>query len=176
MSLDGPAGQPSPPRTVPRLPYVDGRLSIAPGCNSGSAEVEVVDDTVTFGPMALTRMACEGDVMEFEIAVVRMLGAPLEYTLESDELTLSDGESTLTLESSPQHDTARRAGFRPSGVSQAWTESGPRHAVDLLDPDAEGHGRWATRATIADWSVTFNTSVLPHRWIELSPMSSHSRS
>ncbi len=91
----------SPPRTAPHLAYADGRVSISTGCNSGSAEVEVTDDTITFGPMALTRMACEGDVMEFETAVVQMLDGPLEYTLESDDLTLSDGESTLTLERIP---------------------------------------------------------------------------
>ena len=76
-------------------------MSISTGCNSGSAEVTVTDDAVTFGPMALTRMACEGDVMEFENAVVQVLGDPLEYTLEGDELTLSNGESTLTLERIP---------------------------------------------------------------------------
>jgi len=100
VSLDGPAGSLTAPDGA-HLAYADGRVSISTGCNSGSAEVEVADDTITFGPMALTRMACEGDVMEFENAVVQMLDGPLEYTLESDDLTLSDGESTLTLQRIP---------------------------------------------------------------------------
>ncbi len=100
VSLDGPAGSLTAPDGA-YLAYADGRVSISTGCNSGSAEVEVADDTITFGPMALTRMACEGDVMEFENAVVQMLDGPLEYTLESDDLTLSDGESTLTLQRIP---------------------------------------------------------------------------
>ena len=100
VSLDGPAGSLSAPDGA-SLAYADGRVSIATGCNSGSADVEVTDDTITFGPIALTRMACEGDVMEFETAVVQLLAVPLEYTLESDELTLTDGESTLTLQRIP---------------------------------------------------------------------------
>jgi heat shock protein HslJ len=83
------------------LAYADGRVAVSTGCNSGSAEVEITEDTITFGPMALTRMACVGDVMAFETALVQLFGGPLEYTLESDELTLSNGESTLTLQRIP---------------------------------------------------------------------------
>ncbi len=100
VSLDGPEGSLTAPEGA-YLVYADGRVSISTGCNTGSAEVEVTDDVITFGPMALTRMACVGDVMAFETAVVEMFAGPLEYTLESDDLTLSNGESTLTLQRIP---------------------------------------------------------------------------
>ena len=68
VSLDGPDGSLTAPDGA-SLAYADGLVSISTGCNSGSAEVEVTDDAITFGPMALTRMACDGDVMEFETAL-----------------------------------------------------------------------------------------------------------
>ncbi len=100
VTLDGPGGSLTAPEGA-YLAYADGRIAISTGCNSGSADVEVADDVITVGPMALTRMACVGDVMEFETAVVQLLGTPLEYTLESGDLTLSDGESTLTAQQIP---------------------------------------------------------------------------
>jgi heat shock protein HslJ len=100
VSLDGPGGSFDAPEGA-YLAYAEGRVAVSTGCNNGSAEVEITDDTVTFGPMALTRMACDGEVAEFETALVQMLDGPLDYTLESDVLTLSNGESTLVLQPIP---------------------------------------------------------------------------
>ena len=41
------------------LRIVDGQAEVQFGCNSGGGPVEVTPDTLTFGPMLSTRMACE---------------------------------------------------------------------------------------------------------------------
>ena len=41
------------------LRIVDGQAEVQFGCNSGGGPVEVTEDTLTFGPMMSTKMACE---------------------------------------------------------------------------------------------------------------------
>lgn len=80
----------------------DGRAAIRTGCNTGNATVEIGDDTIAFGPMALTRMACAPDLDRLERAVVEVMAGEVAYTIEAGRLTLDTlsgtGETTgLTL-------------------------------------------------------------------------------
>ncbi|MEN9506509.1 MAG: hypothetical protein RI958_2435 [Actinomycetota bacterium] len=78
---------------------IDGTALVEAGCNRGSATVVVTSDTVTFGPLALTKMLCDGPAMELETAVVATLAGTVTYTIEADRLTLTNGESGLILAS-----------------------------------------------------------------------------
>ena len=69
------------------ITITDGTAAVEAGCNTGSAPVEITDTTITFGPLALTRMAC-GPQTELETAVVAVLTGEVGYTIASDTLQL----------------------------------------------------------------------------------------
>lgn len=73
----------------------DGRVEVHPGCNTGSATYEVDGDTITFGDLALTRMACPGAPMEVESMVTGLLQGPLTFEIGGDELRLRGGDGGL---------------------------------------------------------------------------------
>lgn len=78
-----------------------GRVELKPGCNSGGGTVEVTADTLTFGPIALTKMACEPGPMSVETAVVAVLSGPVDYTIDADVLTLDAGDAGLIFRAAP---------------------------------------------------------------------------
>jgi heat shock protein HslJ len=78
------------------IQITDGRIAINSGCNSGSATVTVAPDTLTFGPIALTKMACQEAVMSVEQSVVSTLTGTVRYTIEADVLTINAGSTGLT--------------------------------------------------------------------------------
>ena len=51
--------------------------------------------------MAMTRMACEPEVMAVEAQIVEVLGLPLTYEVDEDVVTLSNGEASLVLRRTP---------------------------------------------------------------------------
>ena len=120
------------------LAYADGRVAVSTGCNSGSAEVEITDDTITFGPMALTRMACVGDVMAFETALVRNARWPLGVharvgRAHAVERRVDAHPAADPLSRVPRRGTGRAVaagGFRCDGI-------GAGHAMDAFDLHAE---------------------------------------
>lgn len=69
------------------LTIADGRAQINTGCNTGNASVEITD-TTTFGPMALTRMACAPDVTELEASVILVLDGEVTYEITGDMLSI----------------------------------------------------------------------------------------
>lgn len=84
---------------VATLTISDGTAQIATGCNSGSGSAEITDTTITFGPIALTRMACAADVMDLETMVITVLDGEVTYEIDGDRLLLrkdgADGEIGL---------------------------------------------------------------------------------
>lgn len=71
---------------------------LATGCNRGSASLEVSDDlTATVGPMAMTLMACEQELMEWEQSLVAFFAEPITFTVDGDDLTLDNGTDQLLL-------------------------------------------------------------------------------
>jgi len=78
-----------------------GRVDVESGCNTGGGTVNVTADTLTFGPIATTQMACGPEAMAMEAAITRILADPVRYTVEADVLTLAAGDSGLTLRAAP---------------------------------------------------------------------------
>lgn len=73
----------------------DGEATVFTGCNQGGASVEVTDTTLTFGPMRMTKMACEGDATSVENSVVAVLDGEVDYTIEGLQITLTNGDQGL---------------------------------------------------------------------------------
>lgn len=59
------------------------------GCNTFYGRADVLDDTITFGPMNVSGPVCAGEVGEIEQAVRRVLDGPVEAIVDADRLTLS---------------------------------------------------------------------------------------
>jgi heat shock protein HslJ len=78
-----------------------GRADVMAGCNSGGAPVAVEGSTLMFGPIALTKMACEGGAMAVEAAFIATLSGPVSYTIDADVLTLHAGDAGLTFRAAP---------------------------------------------------------------------------
>ena len=79
----------------------DGRVDVEAGCNTGGGTVETAADTLTFGPIALTKMGCEPGAMAVEGAVIRVLAGAVGYTIQADVLTLDAGDTGLMLRATP---------------------------------------------------------------------------
>jgi heat shock protein HslJ len=78
--------------------HADGTVDVAPGCNHGSADWSAVESGISIGPIALTKMACQGPAGQVETAVLDVLRAAdaaldgaLAATIEGNALTLQLG-------------------------------------------------------------------------------------
>lgn len=76
-----------------------GRVDVEAGCNTGGGTVETTPGTLAFGPIALTKMACESGPMSVESAVIAVLSGDVGYTIDADVLTLDAGEAGLVFQS-----------------------------------------------------------------------------
>ena len=79
----------------------DGNAEVRFGCNSGGGPVTVTADTLTFGPMISTKMACEPGAMAVETAVSTVLTGDVGYSIDADVLTLDAGANGLILRATP---------------------------------------------------------------------------
>ncbi len=73
----------------------DGTLTGSAGCNSYNGSYEVLGDTMTIGPIAATRMACDPEVDEQESNYLAALEDVTQFTLDRDRLELRDDEGAL---------------------------------------------------------------------------------
>jgi len=78
-----------------------GRVAVEAGCNRGGGTVEVTADTLVFGPIATTKMACEAGPMSVESAVLAVLAGDVAYTIDADLLTLDAGDAGLVFRATP---------------------------------------------------------------------------
>jgi heat shock protein HslJ len=84
-------GKPILPNSAPTLAFADGQASGNGSCNSFGSSYKVRNDTLTFGPMMSTLMACmDTGVMEQESAYLAALASVAKYSLENDRLILYD--------------------------------------------------------------------------------------
>ncbi len=90
-----------PVGVVAALTFDAGRVDVETGCNRGGGSVTVTDTTLTFGPISLTKMACEGGAMEVERAVSAVLTGEVLYTIEAGTLALDVGAAGLSLRAAP---------------------------------------------------------------------------
>jgi heat shock protein HslJ len=67
----------------------DGTIDVDTGCNTGSGTVEVSLTSLTFGPIATTKMACADDVMALETSVLSTLSGTVDYAIHGDTLLMT---------------------------------------------------------------------------------------
>jgi heat shock protein HslJ len=74
----------------------DGTVDVQPGCNQGGGTYTVEADAITFGDIALTRMACQNAQGQVEADVLTVLGAEtVQYTIDAGTLTLQTPDGGL---------------------------------------------------------------------------------
>ena len=83
------------------LVFADGKVAVDAGCNKGSGAAEIGDTTITFGPIATTKMFCEGAAGEVEQQVLGVLSGEVAYTVDSDALQLRGAGGGLDLRARP---------------------------------------------------------------------------
>lgn len=78
--------------------FVDGQLELEAGCNRGGGPVDIADGIITFGPIGLTKMACDGPASMVEQHVLQVLTGRVGYEIEAGVLRLGGGNGPgLTL-------------------------------------------------------------------------------
>lgn len=82
---------------VASITIVDGQAQVAAGCNRGMASATIGEGTITFGPLALTKMMCDDEAMRLEAAVTTVLQGEVTFDIEAASLTLMNGTNGLML-------------------------------------------------------------------------------
>jgi heat shock protein HslJ len=90
-----------PAGVIAALTFADGRVEVEAGCNTGGGAIRVTETTIDFGPIGLTKMACEPGRMAVEQAVTTVLSGTVRYTIEAAILTLDAGGVGLMLRAAP---------------------------------------------------------------------------
>ncbi len=77
----------------------DGALSGSVGCNSFSGDYTVDGNTITFGAIAATEMACDEPIMEQESGVFKVFTNTATFKMDGNTLTIlsADGNSVVVL-------------------------------------------------------------------------------
>jgi heat shock protein HslJ len=76
-------------------------VAVEAGCNTGSGPYTDDGDTITFGPIALTMMACPPDKMALEAAVLSVLQGKATYAIDANTLRLVNEPNGLHLVAAP---------------------------------------------------------------------------
>ena len=106
--------------------YGDGRAVGRGGCNNYTTRYQRTDDSISFGPMVSTRMACAPDLMNLEQSYLSTLEAASSVERRADgTLVLSTGDAKQLvfrrLESAGLQDArARGVDFRGVGQEPGW--------------------------------------------------------
>ncbi len=79
------------------MAFGDGTVSGFSGCNRFSGSYRLTVDTLEFGPLATTRMACPPDAMRMEDDVLGRLAQVVTAAIEPAELHLFDAQGALLL-------------------------------------------------------------------------------
>jgi heat shock protein HslJ len=64
------------------------------GCNQFSGSWQMTNDTIVFGPAAMTMMACI-DGMEIEQRYMQALSKPVRFAIDGDQLRFYSGSTEL---------------------------------------------------------------------------------
>ena len=83
------------------IAVADGQVAVNDGCNVGSGTVQVAADTLTIGPLIMSKRPCQVGTATVESAVTAVLTGTVHYTIEADVLTLDAGASGLTYRAAP---------------------------------------------------------------------------
>jgi heat shock protein HslJ len=82
---------------APTLLMDGGSVAVDTGCNTGRGSYTVSGDSVTFGPIATTRMACVDASGQVEQAVLAVLNGTATVAIDGPVLTLMNGPNGLQL-------------------------------------------------------------------------------
>jgi heat shock protein HslJ len=93
--VDRPGGIEAPTMQI----GTDGQALVFTGCNNGSASVVIDEEVLTFEPLVLTRVACDGETGEVEAAQTAVLDGEVAYELDEGSLTLTKADRSLTYRS-----------------------------------------------------------------------------
>lgn len=85
------------PVSGPTLDYTTDRVSGTGGCNRFNGPIAIEDDAIQIGPLASTKMMCDGK-LETESAYFAALEAARSFVVQND---------TLTLKAEDGHDLAK---------------------------------------------------------------------
>ncbi len=102
--IDGESASSTPMDATSTLTFVngidatDGTAVVATGCNTGSATVSLGEGTITFGPLALTKMACEQPLMDLESSVLSVLSGDVTFEIEARTLTITSSSGSAGLQ------------------------------------------------------------------------------
>jgi len=81
--------------SAPTLTIGDGgQVTGTTGCNRFNGPATVDGDTITFGPLATTRMACPTDVAEVERSVLHVLDGQVTYEVDGATMRLMQADGT----------------------------------------------------------------------------------
>ena len=99
----GPSTNPAPaePNVETSLTFgSDGKLNGNMGCNGFNGDYKVDGDTITFGPITSTMMACADPIMQQESTVFIVFSNPATFKIDGNMLTAisADGKSIVVLE------------------------------------------------------------------------------
>ena len=75
-------------------------VEVNTGCNTGSGSATVEGDTITFGPIATTKKACDEAINDLESQVLTVLDGEVTYDIQASSLTLMNGDEGLQLTAS----------------------------------------------------------------------------
>lgn len=81
--------------------FANGTVSIEGGCNTGGGTVKITDTTIEFGPIAMTKKACQQPATAVELAVTQVASGTIAYRIQAGSLTLDAGGVGLTLRAAP---------------------------------------------------------------------------
>lgn len=99
--ITGDAVSSIPVGVVASIRIVDDQLELNAGCNKGGGPVTVTPETLTFGPLMLTKMACEAPGGAVEGAMTSVLTGTVPYSIDADRLTLDAGADGLLFRAAP---------------------------------------------------------------------------
>ncbi len=83
------------------LLFADGKVAVDTGCNKGNGAAEIAETVIVFGPIATTKMGCEGPAGEVEQQVLAALAGDVAWTIDADALQLRGAAGGLDLRAQP---------------------------------------------------------------------------
>ncbi|GGB44555.1 hypothetical protein GCM10011316_15740 [Roseibium aquae] len=94
QSFDGTPARPDAPMSIEF--EESGTIAGSAGCNTLFGPLRDERGSIRLGPLAVTRKACQPDIMELEAAFLKVVGAVKGYRLEGNnqQLVLTDGGQT----------------------------------------------------------------------------------
>ncbi len=109
------------PSLSPWIEFDGSTVTLDTSCNSGSGSAEIADETITFGPIAMTMRACLPPSSDVEDAMTAVLQGVTNYAVTDDPsgvllvIMSADGKTGLQFIADPSVGTSATSGAVSSG-------------------------------------------------------------